>query len=227
MMTQTTARIKQHGKNFEIIVDLDKALKFRKGESSSVDFLEIDNVFSDSKKGFVPPKKDLEEAFGTIDVNSIAGKIVKSGEVLLTQEYRDKKQDDKIKQVIDILATNAIDPKTGNPHTPERIRNALEQAHINIKNVPIENQIKDIVAELSKIIPIKIEEKRFEITLPSIYTGQAYGIINQYKENETWLDNGDLVVSVHVPSGMVFSFFDKLNAVTHGSAVTKEIREEK
>jgi len=226
-MVQTTARIKQHGKNFEIIVDLDKALKFKKGESSSVDFLEIDNIFSDSKKGFVPPKKDLEEAFGTIDVNSVAGKIVKSGEILLTQEYRDEKKDDKIKQIVDLLSKSAYDPKTGNPHTPDRIKNALEQAHINIKNIPVENQIKDIIAELSKIIPIKMEEKRFEITIPSIYTGQAYGIVNPYKENETWLNNGDLTINVHVPSGVVFSFFDKLNSVTHGSAVTQEIKEEK
>ena len=226
-MTQTTARIKQHGKNFEIIVDLDGALKFKGGESSSVDFLEIDSIFSDSKKGFVPPKKDLEEAFGTTDVNSIAGKIVKSGEILLTQEYRDEKKEDKIKQVVDLLSKSAYDPKTGNPHTPDRIKNALEQAHINIKNIPIENQIKDIIAELSKIIPIKMEEKRFEIIIPAIYTGQAYGIVNQYKEDETWLNNGDLRVNVHVPSGMVFSFFDKLNSVTHGSAVTEEIREEK
>jgi ribosome maturation protein Sdo1 len=54
----------------------------------------------------------------------------------------------------------SLDPKTGHPHTPDRIKSALESAHINIKNIPIENQIKDIVAELSKIIPLKIEEKR-------------------------------------------------------------------
>ena len=30
-MTNTTARIKKTGKHFEIIVDLDDALKFRKG----------------------------------------------------------------------------------------------------------------------------------------------------------------------------------------------------
>ena len=32
-MTNTLARIKKAGKNFEIIVDLDGALKFKKGES--------------------------------------------------------------------------------------------------------------------------------------------------------------------------------------------------
>ena len=31
-MAQTTARIKKEGKNFEVLVDLDEALKFKKGE---------------------------------------------------------------------------------------------------------------------------------------------------------------------------------------------------
>jgi len=48
-MTQTLARIKQAGKNFEILVNLDDALKFKKGES---DFIEAegDKIFTDSKK---------------------------------------------------------------------------------------------------------------------------------------------------------------------------------
>ena len=35
-MTNTTARIKKTGKNFEIIVDLDDALKFKKGLSEFI-----------------------------------------------------------------------------------------------------------------------------------------------------------------------------------------------
>jgi len=92
-MVNTTARIKKHGKNFEIIVDLDKALKFKKEDSSGADFLETDSIFTDSKKGFKAPDKDLEEAFGTTDVNTIAQRIVKEGEILLTQEYRDDEKE--------------------------------------------------------------------------------------------------------------------------------------
>jgi ribosome maturation protein Sdo1 len=46
-MTQTTARMKKAGKDFEIMVDIDKAMKFRKGLSTSTDFLEIDKIYSD------------------------------------------------------------------------------------------------------------------------------------------------------------------------------------
>ncbi len=226
-MTNTITRIKKHGKNFEIIVDLDQALKFKKDSSSSSDFLETDSIFTDSKKGFKAPDKDLEEVFGTTDVNDIAQKIVKEGEILLTQEYREEEKEKKIKQVVDFLSSNAVDPQTGNPHTPERIKNALEQAQINIKNIPIEDQIKEIIEKISKILPVKLETKKIKITISSIYTGKVYGVISQYKEKEKWLENGDLEVIVAVPSGtQLFSFYDKLNSLTHGSVITEEIKDE-
>jgi len=224
-MTDTIARIKKSGKNFEIIVDLDKALKFKKGDSSGTDFLETDSIFTDSKKGFKAPDKDLEDAFGTTEVNTVAQKIVKEGEVLLTQEYRDEGKEKKIKQIVDFLSRNAVDPQTGNPHTSERIKSALEQAQVNIKNVPVEDQIKDIIASLSSILPMKMESKKLGITVPAIYTGASYSILKPYIQNENWLNNGDLRVIVDIPSGLQPSFYDKLNSLTHGSVVTEEIKE--
>lgn len=224
-MSQTLARIKRTGKNFEIMVDMEKALAFKKGEGAN-DFLEIDRVFSDSRKGEVPPTSDLKEAFGTDDVNEIAEKIVKDGEILVNQEQRSEEHEKNIKQVVDFLATNSINPQTGNPHTPERIRSALSEAHINIKNIPVENQVQEIINQISTIIPIKIETKSIKITIPAVYTGKAYGVVNQYKESENWLNDGSLEVIAKIPSGMIMDFYDKLNSVTHGNALTEEIKEE-
>ena len=224
-MTQTLARIKQAGKHFEILVDLDDALKFKKGESGFIE-AEGDKIFTDSKKGQVASNSDLQDAFGTTDVNEIVQKIVKSGEVLVTQEQRSAEQEQKFKQVVDFLVSNTVDPQTGNPHTSERIKNALSQAHVNIKNTQIENQIKDILLEVSKVIPIKLETRKVKITVPAIHTGKVYGIISQYKDQETWLDDGSLEVMVDVPSGMIMDFYDKLNSATQGSALTEEIKNE-
>ena len=224
-MANTTARIKKAGKHFEIIVDMDDALKLKRGEGTFIE-IEGDKIFSDSKKGQVASSSDLKEAFGTEDINEIAQRIIKGGEVLVSQEHRNAEQEKKFKQVVDFLATNATDPQTGHPHTTERIKNALEQAHVNIKNIPIENQINDILDKLRSIIPIKLETKKVKITIPAIHTGKAYGIITQYKDQENWLDDGSLEVIVNVPAGMIMDFYDKLNSVTHGSALTEEIKEE-
>ena len=223
-MTQTIARIKAKGKPFEIMVDLDNALKFKKGASSWIE-AEGDRIFSDIKKGLAASEKDLTEAFGTTDVSEIAKKIVKDGEVLVTQEHRDEERENKIKQVVDILSRNTINPQTGNPHTPDRIKRALEEAHVNIKNTPIDSQIKEIMEEISKILPIKIETKRIKVTIPAIHTGKAYSIISQYKEEENWLNDGSLEATVSIPAGIIMDFYDKLNSATHGSVLTQEIKE--
>ena len=223
-MTQTTVRIKKASKHFEILVDLEDAMKFKRGEISFIQ-AETDVIFRDVKKGERAPSSDLEQAFGTTDPNVIIPKIVKEGEILTTQDFRDAEQEKKFKQVIDFLSKNAVDPKTGNPHTPERIKNALEQAHINIKNTSIESQINDILEKINKLIPIKLNVKKVKITIPAIHTGKAYGVITHYMESESWLNDGSLEVIVKVPAGLVIDFYEKLNGVTHGSALTEEIRE--
>ncbi len=225
-MTQTTARIKQAGKPFEILVNMENALAYRKGETPVTNFLEIDKIFTDAKKGDIASHDELELAFGTDDIEEISKTIVKKGEILVNQEQRGAEQEQKIKQVVEFLTKNAIDPQTKNPITPERIRSSLKEVHINIKNVPIEDQIQEIVAKISPIIPIKIETKKVKVTIPAVYTGIAYGVINQYKEKEEWLDDGSLVVVVNIPAGMLMDFYDKLNSATHGSVLTEDMLEE-
>ncbi len=224
-MPQTTARVRKGAKHFEVLVDLDDALKFRKGES---DYLvnEANKIFTDSKKGHVASHSDLQEAFATTDIDEITKKIVKQGEVETTQEHRSEEQEKRYKQVINFLATNAIDPQSGRPITAERLKSALEQANVNVKNTAVENQISDILDKLTKIIPIKIQTKKVRIIVPAIQTGQVYGMVQQYKESEKWLDNGDLEVIVAVPAGIIMDVYDKLNSITHGSAVTEEVKEE-
>tara|TARA_Y100000310_G_scaffold129185_1_gene128339 strand:- start:3798 stop:4469 length:672 start_codon:yes stop_codon:yes gene_type:complete len=223
-MANTTARITREGKHFEVLVDIDDALNFKKGEGSVSP--ETDNIFTNLKKGDIASQEDLQNSFGTADIQEVTEKIVKSGEVLVTQEQRSAEQEAKYKQVVDFLSTNAIDPQSGNPITTERIKSALDQSNVNIKSNSIEDQIKDILEGLAKVIPIKIETKKVKITVPAQFTGQVYGVIDQYKESEAWKDDGSLEVIAAVPAGLIMDFYDKLNSITHGSALTEEVKEE-
>ncbi len=222
-MTSTTARIKKAGNRFEILVDLDQALKVKKGKLDSIN-PEGDAIFSDVKKGKRASDSDLKNAFGTTNPSEVAVKIIKQGEVKTTQEHRDAKQEQKLKQIVEFLSKNAINPQSGNPHTPERIKSAIKQAKINIKNKKVEDQIDEILEKLKPLIPIKIETKKVKIKIPAKYTGKAYSVINRYKKEEKWLDNGDLQVIVEVPSGMIMDFYDNLNSITHGSALSEEVK---
>ena len=40
---------------------------------------------------------------------------------------------------------------------------------------------------------------------------------------EEWLSDGSFLCVIEKPAASLMDFFDKLNAITHGSALTKEI----
>ncbi len=225
MTRDTLARIKLNNKHFEISVDLDLAIKLRKGENVNLQsILLVNTIFTNVKDGSRANSADLTAAFGTTDVFAIADRIIKRGEIQLPQEYRDEQQDNKKKQIIDFFVRNAVDARNGRPFTPQTIENSLSQAGVNIANAPIETQVPAITEKLQKILPLKIELKRLAITIQAAQTGKAYGLLNQYKEKEEWLPNGDLKVIVKIPVGLQSEFYDKLNAITHGSALTEEIK---
>ncbi len=226
-MPNTTAKLRSGSKIFETMVDLDNAMKLKKGEQVNINDVIRDNVvWTDLKKGMKAGESDLKKAFGTTDFNSVVEKIVKKGNMEITQEYRDEAVETKRKQIVDFLVRNAIDSRTDRPFTPDMIESAISQVGVKIDNQPVERQIKNVIEALKKNIPIKIETKKILVKIPAEHTGRVYGLIQEYKEKENWLQDGSLEVVLNIPVGLQSEFYDKLNGVTHGSAVTSEIKEE-
>lgn len=223
-MAQVTARIKVKGKHFEILVDLDEALKFKAGKGNLNSALVTPNIFSDLKKGLHVSKAELIEAFGTEDVNTIATKIITSGEVQKTQEFRDTEKENKIKQVITLIIRNAVD-QNGRPYTEDRLKRAIEEVGFAFDNRPAEQQMPHLVDKLKNVIPIRLETKKIKLTIPAQYTGSVYGLLKDYKQSEEWLANGSLSAIINIPAGMQLDFYDKLNNITHGSVQSQEIIE--
>ena len=222
-MVNVEARTRIKGKEFCILVDVDKALQYKKGLGNIDNVLAVNEIFYDVKKGLKASSSDLIANFSSSDVRIVADKIIKNGNIQLPSEYRKKEQEGKMKQVIDFLVRNAVDPATGNPHTTKRIEIALEEIGIKIENKPIEEQIPGILSKLKEKLPIKIETKKLKIVVPAIHTGKAYGLLKENKEKEEWLSNGDLLCIVNIPAGLQMEFYDKLNAITHGSSLVEEI----
>jgi ribosome maturation protein Sdo1 len=83
--------------------------------------------------------------------------------------------------------------------TADLISSALKQSGVKIENIPIEKQIKNVTETLKKVIPIKIETKKILIKIPAQYTGQVYGVVQEYKEKENWLPDGSLEVVFCIP----------------------------
>lgn len=226
-MVNVIGRIKSKGKRFEISVDCDKALALRKGQGSMAGVLISDDIFSDLRRGIRAREDELKEVFGTTDVNAIAEKIIKQGEVQLPVEYKERAREAKEKQIIDFIATNCTDPK-GIPHTPKRIEEALKQSKVRIyDDKSVEEQISPIIRELQKVLPLKIETKKVLVKIPPTYTGKVYGLLHDYVVKEEWLSDGSLSCVLNLPVAAQIGFFDKLNSTTHGTAITQEVKEEK
>jgi len=222
-MVQTVARVKRGGKNFEILVDLAEALKLRENKGQINSAVLTNAVFYNLKSGEQASSQDLKKAFNTEVFEEIAEKIIRNGDIEFPQNYIKGEQGKKYKQVVDFLSKNAVD-QNSRPYTPQRIMKALEEAHVSIKNKPIDSQVFEIVEQLQKVMPIKIEMKKIRISVPAQHTGKAYGVLHEYIEKEDWLSNGDLQAVINIPAAMVFDFYDKLNSITHGSALSEELK---
>mgnify|MGYP001619320593 FL=1 len=225
-MTDTIARLRKGSMIFETMVDLEKAIKFKKGEKIGINEVIRDNaIYSDLKKGMRVGSDVLISAFETDNFQEVVGKIVKRGDLEVTQKFRDEAVETRRKQVVDFLSRNALDARTNRPFTPDMISSALKQAGTKIENQSVEKQINNIIESLSRILPIKIETKKLRVRIPAQHTGKIYGLLQEYKEKEDWLSNGDLEVVLNIPVGLQSDFYDKLNSVTHGSATTQEVKE--
>ncbi|MDY6959760.1 MAG: ribosome assembly factor SBDS, partial [Halobacteriota archaeon] len=148
------ARLKKGGR-FEILVDPNGALAFKKGEGIDIeDVLAVEDVFEDAHKGDRVPEDDLLRAFKTTDVLEIAKKIILNGDLQLTTDQRKKILEQKKNKVINIIATNAINPQTNAPHPPSRIEMAIEEAGVHIDIFKsTEDSVKEVMKKIRPLLP--------------------------------------------------------------------------
>jgi len=224
-MTDTVARLRVGKITFETMVDLEKSIQLRKGGAVINEVIRDTAIYTDQKKGMRAGHMELENAFGTADFATVVGQIVKKGQLEVTQEFRDEALEAKKKQVLDFLVRNAVDASTGRPFTAHILEGAIKHAGVKIENKNVESQMGGIIEKLRSVIPLKIATKKIKIRIPAMHTGRVYGLVNEYKEKEEWLGNGDLEIILNIPSGIQMEFYDKLNGVTHGSAITQEVKE--
>ena len=220
------ARIKKYGSNFEISIDPNKALQFKKGELNDVsEVLLADNIFSDARKGQAVSDDELQKAFETTDTHKIAEIILTKGEVQITADHRSEERQQKRRKLINMIHTQAIDPISGLPHPATRIEAALEQAKVHlVDHKTVEDQFDDVIKVLRPIIPLKIEQKEIIVIIPSQYSGKAYNATKSGVKvlKEEWKQNGDWMLRVELPAGLYLDYVEKINSVTHGSVRIEE-----
>ena len=216
------ARIDIKGQHFEILVRPDPAFKYKEGEKVDIDeILWSDTVYKDVRKGLRASPESLKKAFGTDDVKKIAERILKEGELQLTEEQRRKLLEAKRRQIISYIARNAIDPKTGKPIPEQRIEAAIEQLRIGIDLFKdAEAQAVEIVKKLARIMPIRLARALLEVVIPPQYSGRIYKELQRLGEikKTDWKTDGSLVAEIEIPAGSQIDVVSKIQKLTRGTA---------
>ncbi len=224
----TVARLEKYGKRFEILVNVDKAWRYRNGEKIDIyEILEGEFIYYDVRQGLKASESDLRKVFGTDDVYRVAELILKEGELLLTSEQRKELIEAKKRQIIDFLARNTIDPRTGLPHPPKRIELAMQEARIGIDPLkPIEVQINTVIKALRPILPLKIAKSIVAVKIPPKYIGRVYGPLSKLGKiiRDTYLSDGTWIAELEIPAGMQEILVNRVNEVTRGKGEVKILK---
>lgn len=223
------ARLKKGGDIFEVDVDPDLAVRFKRGEAIDIhDILKAGKVFKDAQKGLVASETRIQELFGTTDSLEVAKAIIKEGEIQLTAEYRAQLREAKKRRIIDIIHHYGTDPRTKTPHPVQRIEAALEEAKVKIdEHKSAEDQVKDVVDGLKRVLPITFAKKEIWVRIPAQFASKTYSTIKAMSTimREEWKSDGSWEATIEIPGGLEEEFYDKINKATKGNVETKLVKE--
>ena len=222
------ARLKKGGDTFEVLVDCDQALAYREGKIDDLSsVLATRLVFKDVKLGLKASETEMKKLFHTEDPENVAAEIVKHGEIQLTTEHKNQLREQKRKQIVHFIHRNAVDPKTGLPHPPQRIDAAMQGAKIKVDEFrTVEEQVPEIMIKLRSVIPIKIEVHDVEVVIPAKYAGNALGSLKRMAKvlTDEWLNDGSLKAVIEIPAGIQEEVETELNKITRGDVTINIVR---
>ncbi|MHA2474021.1 MAG: ribosome assembly factor SBDS [Promethearchaeota archaeon] len=232
-------RIEKSGRNFEMLMDPEKAWEAKKNIREEIDnrlkagekktrldveevlndrkidlelIFESFTVFEDLRRGKKATDGDMEVVFDTTDGKTIAAHILLDGEIHWTKHQREEERTKKMKQIITIISKNAINPQNKKPHPYQRIEKAIEEAKVKI--------------DLMKNPEEQMEQVEMAIKIPSSFTAKGYNIVAQLAQikKEEWQSDGSWVSVISLPAGLQMELIDKLNKLTHGRIQTKILK---
>ncbi|MFW6041010.1 MAG: ribosome assembly factor SBDS [Thermoplasmatota archaeon] len=215
-------RLNSHGQHFEILLKPDAVEKYRGNKPIDlVENMPVDKVFVDAKKGKEAPQDEVEKVFDTHDIEKIAERILKEGEVQMTTEQRRKRKEQKRKDIINRIVRDSMNPQTGTPHPPQRIENAMKEANIHIDPFkPVSKQVDEVVDEIKKLLPLSFKRLTIKITVRGDYYGKIYGDLKDLGTiaDDKWLNDGRWQGKIKIPAGAKDELFERINNKTKGDA---------
>jgi len=127
-------KYKTHGKRFEIAAYKNKVLNWREGiEKDLNEVLQVITVFTNVSKGDVANDTDLKKAFGTNDQEEICRKILKSGDLQVSDRERETNLEGLFRDIVQSVVERCVHPQTGRQLTAITVESALKAIGFSVK----------------------------------------------------------------------------------------------
>eukprot|EP00039_Didymoeca_costata_P009590 m.126998 g.126998 ORF g.126998 m.126998 type:complete len:133 (-) comp14536_c0_seq4:2-400(-) len=93
-------RMKKGGKRFELACFRNKVMAWRSKTEKDIDeVLQTHSIFTNTSKGQLAKKADLVKAFGTENEEEIVAQILEKGQLQVSKEERDHKNEESFQEV--------------------------------------------------------------------------------------------------------------------------------
>jgi len=222
LVKEAAGRLQREGASFDQVL-----AKLRTDPAVGLDDrLASDEIFKDHGKGDRAADENLQKAFGTKETGLVALTIMLKGEVQLTTDQRREMQERKRKQIVALIARNAINPQTGGPHPPLRIETAMKDAKVTVDPFrSVDAQVKDVLDKLRPILPIRFERVSIAIKLPGTEYAKVYTTLRDMGsvQKEEWTNDGSWIGVIEIPAGLQTELYDAVNARTKGRAEVRKL----
>lgn len=212
------AKLKKGNKEFKIYVDPDLSLQYKKKEINDISKIMASEYIFENSNGDKVQNNDLKKYFNTDDIYSVAHQIIMNGTIQLTTNQKKKILENKKNSVITYIVNNSINPKTMTPYTRQSIEIAIKESKINMDiSKSIEELVEITMKSIRKLMPIRIENINILCNISSIYSSKIIEKIPSYCKiiNKKW-NNGNLELTIQIPSGMKNNFYNSINSLTKG-----------
>lgn len=222
------ARWEYEGSRFEVLVDPLAVQELRDGKTVDLrDRLSSEHVYKDARKGDKISEEYLQKIFHTSDYLEIARQIILKGEAQVTTEQRHQLAAVKHRQIVAIIARNAMNPQTGAPHPPARIEAAMEEAKVHVDPFrSADAQVQEILTRLRPLLPIRFDTVRMKLRVPGAHYPRVIGEIKGLGKlsEEAWGSDGSWTATLEIPAGLQTELLEKLNARTKGAAEAARVK---
>jgi len=127
-------KYRSHGKRFEVAAYKNKVLNWREGiEKDLNEVLQVVTVFTNVSKGDVANDADLKKAFGTNNQEEVCRKILKSGELQVSDRERETNLEGLFRDIVQSVVERCVHPQSGRQLTATTVESALKATGISVK----------------------------------------------------------------------------------------------